>query len=57
MDVNEILDWCEEMVEKYNIVDEDVANLQKIINNIDEDTLYGTEYKEDEIDISEEPEE
>lgn len=57
MDVNEILDWCEEMIEKYNIVDEDVAILQKIINNIEEDDLYGTEYKEDEIDISEEPEE
>lgn len=48
MDVNEILDWCEKMIEKYNIVDEDVAILQKIINDIEEDDLYGTEYQEDE---------
>lgn len=49
MDVNAILDWCDEMIEKYNIADEDVVALQEIINDIDESDIYGeAEYAEEE---------
>lgn len=48
MNIEEILDWCEQMIEKYQISDEDVAVLQEILNGIDEETLYGdAEYAED----------
>lgn len=57
MDVNEILNWCDQMIEKYNIADEDVAALQDILNNISEEDMYGeAEYAEDE-DYAEIPDE
>lgn len=49
MDVNEILNWIDEMVEKYQIVDEDVAALQDILSDVSDEDIYGgTEYAEDE---------
>lgn len=57
MDVNAILDWCEEMAEKYSIADADMAALQDILNGISEDDIYGeAEYAEDE-DYAEIPDE
>lgn len=49
MNVNEILNWCEEMVEKYSIADEDVAALQDILSDVSEEDMMGDTYAEDEI--------
>lgn len=47
MDVNEILNWCDQMIEKYQIVDEDVAALQDILSDISEEDMMGDTYAED----------
>lgn len=48
MNVEELLDWCDQMIEKYAIEDADVAILQEILNGISEEDIYGeAEYAED----------
>ena len=51
--IEEILEWCDSMIEKYNINEDDVYDLQDILNSVNEDDFNGTEYREDE-DIAEE---
>lgn len=48
MDINAILDWIEQMIEKYQIAEDDVAVLDEIVNGISEEDLYGgDEYQEE----------
>lgn len=44
--MNELLTFLDELAEKYNFSDEDVAKLEDILYEID-DELYGDEYKDD----------
>lgn len=48
MNIDELLAWCDEMIEKYRIAKEDVVALQNILNGIDEEVMNGTEWQEDE---------
>lgn len=48
MNIDDLLSWCEEMIEKYKIAKEDVDNLDEILNSIDEEVMNGTEWQEDE---------
>lgn len=49
MNMQDLLDWCDQMIEKYAIEDADVVALQEILNGVNEEELYGDEYTEEPI--------
>lgn len=47
MNMNDVLVWIDEMAEKYQIAEEDLATLDEILNGVSEEDMMGDTYAED----------
>lgn len=52
---NALVDLLDELAQKYNFSDEDIARIQEIVYDVEEgEDLYGDEYVADEVEDDEE---
>lgn len=45
--MQELLQWIDEIIAKYQVSEEDVKKLEDIMSMVKEEDLYGEEYAED----------
>lgn len=54
---DELINLLDELAEKYNFSEEDIARIQEVVYNVENgDEIYGDEYVADEVEVEDEQE-